>query len=129
MNKPKAKVLLVEDDMFLANIYQKKFELEGFKLIWAEDGEKALRLARREGPQAVLLDILLPKLDGLVVLSRLKADAATTAIPIIMLSNLGQKDEVDKALKLGAVDYLVKAHFKPSEVVAKVEKVLGDHQG
>lgn len=124
MDKDKVHILLVEDDVFLAGIYQKKFELEGFKITVAGDGEKGLADAKKKIPDLVLLDILLPKLDGFAVLDQLKADAATKNVPIILLTNLGQKDDVEKGLKAGAVDYLIKAHFKPSEVVDKVRAVL-----
>lgn len=117
-------VFLVEDDTFLCNIYQKKFEMEGFKVITADNGEKGLAEIKKKKPDVVLLDILLPKLDGFAVLSKLKADADTKDIPVILLTNLGQKDDVDKGIEAGAVDYLIKAHFKPSEVVEKVRKVL-----
>jgi len=119
------KVLVVEDDVFLSGIYQKKFEMEGFKVIPALDGEKGLTEAKKKKPAIILLDILLPKLDGFAVLTKLKADPETKDIPVILLTNLGQKDDVEKGLQAGAVDYLIKAHFKPSEVVDKVRKVLG----
>ncbi len=120
----KTKILIVEDDEFLANIYQTKFEIEGFKVILAPDGEIALKLAKSKLPEIILLDILLPKLDGFAVLRELKKQAETKNIPIILLTNLGQKEDVQKGLNLGAVDYLIKAHFKPSETVDKVRKVL-----
>ena len=124
MDKKQTHVLLVEDDTFLAGIYQKKFEMEGFKISVAGDGEKGLADAKKKKPDIVLLDILLPKLDGFGVLAKLKAEAATKKIPVILLTNLGQKDDVEKGLEAGAVDYLIKAHFKPSEVVEKVRVVL-----
>ena len=124
MEKEKTHILLVEDDVFLAGIYQKKFEMEGFKISLANNGEKALVDAKRKKPDIILLDILLPKLDGFAVLEKLKADPATKGIPVILLTNLGQKDDVEKGLRAGAVDYLIKAHFKPSEIVDKVKKAL-----
>lgn len=120
----KIQVLIVEDDEFLSGIYQKKFEMEGFKVIVATDGEKGLGEAKKKKPNLILLDILLPKLDGFAVLSKLKADPETKDIPVILLTNLGQKDDVDKGIEAGAADYLIKAHFKPSEVVEKARKVL-----
>ncbi|EKD43048.1 MAG: hypothetical protein ACD_72C00482G0001 [uncultured bacterium] len=117
-------VLLVEDDVFLAGIYQKKFEMEGYKVSLADNGEKALVEVKKKKPNIVMLDILLPKLDGFAVLEKLKADPETKDIPVILLTNLGQKDDVEKGLQMGAVDYLIKAHFKPSEVVDKIKKVL-----
>lgn len=125
MEKNKAHVLLVEDDAFLANIYQKKFELERYKVTVVENGEKGLVEAKKKHPDIILLDILLPKLDGFAVLEQLKGDPATKDIPVILLTNLGQKDDVEKGLEAGAADYLIKAHFKPSEVLGKVERVLG----
>ena len=117
-------VLVIEDDTFLSNIYKTKFEMEGFKVITAEDGEAGLKEAQKKKPDIILLDILLPKMDGYLVLENLKKDPETKNIPVIMLTNLGQKDDVEKGLEQGAVDYLIKAHFKPSEVVDKVNKIL-----
>lgn len=108
----------------MASIYQKKFEMEGFKISVVDNGEKVLAEAKKKKPNIVLLDILLPKKDGFTVLAQLKEDKEVKDIPVIMLTNLGQKDDVDKALAAGANDYLIKAHFKPSEVVDKVKKVL-----
>ncbi|MBI5729080.1 MAG: response regulator [Candidatus Magasanikbacteria bacterium] len=124
MENNKVHVLLVEDDVFLAGIYQKKFEMEGYKISTAENGEKGLADAKKKKPDIILLDILLPKMDGFTVLQNLKADTATKNIPVILLTNLGQKDDVEKGLEAGAADYLIKAHFKPSEIVDKVKKVL-----
>ena len=115
---------MVEDDVFLANIYKTKFEMEGFNVFLAENGEAALEEVKKKKPEIILLDILLPKLDGFAVLEKIKADKTTKDIPVILLTNLGQKDDVEKGLEMGAVDYLIKAHFKPSEVVDKVKKVL-----
>ncbi len=118
-------ILIVEDDIFLSGIYQKKFEVEGFSVIIADNGEKGCNEAKKKKPDLILLDILLPKLDGFAVLKKLKADCETKNIPVILLTNLGQKDDVEKGIEMGAVDYLIKVHFKPSEVVEKVRKVLG----
>ena len=123
----KTKVLIVEDDTFLAGIYASKFEKEGFEVFLGIDGEAGYKLAKKELPDIVLLDVLLPKMDGFEVLEKLKADPdeAVKKIPVILLTNLGQKEDVDKGLKLGAADYLIKAHFMPAETVEKVKKVLG----
>ena len=120
----KTHVLIVEDDVFLAQIYQKKFDMEGFKVTMADNGEKGWMEAKKKKPDIVLLDILLPKIDGFAVLDKMKADPETANIPVILLTNLGQKEDVEKGLERGAQDYLIKAHFKPSEVVAKVRKLL-----
>lgn len=124
MPKEKTKILLVEDDSFLLSMYATKFESENFKVTTAEDGEKAVRAVQKESPDIILLDIILPKLSGFEVLKQLKADAKTAKIPVILLTNLSQRDEVERGLKMGAEDYLIKAHFMPSEVVEKIKKVL-----
>lgn len=120
----KIHVLIVEDDSFLANIYKTKFDMEGFKVSTAENGEAGLNDAIKKKPDIILLDILLPKMDGFAVLEKLQADPEVKSIPVILLTNLGQKDDVQKGLEMGAKDYLIKAHFKPSEVVAKVRSIL-----
>jgi len=117
-------LLLVEDDSFLANIYKTKFEMEKFNVLYAANGEEGLEMARKKNPDIILLDILLPKMDGFTVLEELKKDDKVKDIPVILLTNLGQKDDVKKGLAMGAVDYFIKAHFKPSETVDKVKKIL-----
>lgn len=124
MSQDKIKILLVEDDSFLLNMYATKFELEDFMVVTAEDGEKAVRAAARELPAIILLDIILPKMSGFEVLKQLKADKRTAKIPVILLTNLSQKDEIEQGLSMGAADYLIKAHFMPSEVVEKIKKAL-----
>jgi DNA-binding response OmpR family regulator len=121
----KVVVLLVEDDEFLAGMYVAKLNLEGFEVHLATDGEKGLKLASEVKPSIILLDVILPKMSGFDVLKDLKKDRVTKGVPVILLTNLGQRDDVQKGLELGAVDYLIKAHFLPSEVVSKIKKVVG----
>lgn len=118
------KVLLVEDDRDLIEMYETKFKMEGFEVIKAENGVGALELVKREKPVIILLDIVMPELDGFQVLKSLRADPGTKDIPVILLTNLSQETDIKKGVELGAVDYLVKANFTPNEVVAKVRKVL-----
>jgi len=115
---------LVEDDAFLAGMYVTKLNLEGYDVHLASDGEKGLKLAKEELPSIILLDVILPKMSGFDVLKDLKAEAKTKDIPVILLTNLGQRDDVKKGLDLGAADYLIKAHFMPSEVVEKIKKLV-----
>lgn len=122
------KILLVEDDTFLVEMYTTKFELEGFEVVSAEDGKRGLELAKKENPDVILLDILMPKMDGFEVLDELKADAVTKDIPVILLTNLGQQDDIKKGFEKGAVGYLVKAHFMPSEVVDKIKGILAENK-
>lgn len=119
------KVLLVEDDRDLIEMYETKFKMEGFEVIKAENGVNALELVKKEKPVIILLDIVMPELDGFQVLRSLRADPETKGVPVILLTNLSQEADIKKGVELGAADYLVKANFTPNEVVAKVRKVLG----
>lgn len=118
-------VLVVEDDQFLRDLIVKKLEEEGLKTIQAIDGEEGLRLIRENKPDIILLDLILPGIDGFEVLKQTKADPVISGIPIVILSNLGQKDDIDRGMELGAKDYLIKAHFTPGEIVQKVKEILG----
>lgn len=118
------KVAIIEDDTFLAGMYEQKFRLEQMNPMMAYDGEAGLELVRAQKPDIVLLDIMMPKMDGWEVLQVLRSDQATKNIPVIMLTNLGQKEDVDLALKYGANDYLIKAHFNPQEVIDRVRTLV-----
>jgi len=120
----KKTILLVEDDEFLAELYATKLKLEGYDVILATDGERGYKLANEKNPDLILLDIILPKMDGFEILKKLKTQNKTKSLPIILLTNLSQKDEVKRGLDLGADDYLIKAHFMPSEVILKIKKIL-----
>ena len=120
----KKTILIVEDDVFLADLYKTKMELEGFKVYAAYDGEKGLEMAKKNNPSIILLDLILPKLTGFQVLEKIRSDSKIKDIPIIILTNLSQKSDVDKGIKMGANDYLIKAHFMPSEVVEKIKKLI-----
>ena len=117
-------ILLIESDDFLADIYATKFRQEGFKVKRASDGDQGLKMLTREKPDCLLLDILLPKKDGFQVIKETRAHTDFKKMPIIVISNLGQKDDIDKALGLGATDYFIKAHFVPSETVVKIKKLF-----
>jgi len=116
----------VEDDSFLLNMYADKFQSENFEVFTADSGDRALKIAQDKIPDIILLDIMLPKKDGFEVLRELQKEASTKAIPVILLTNLSQREEVKKGLELGAKDFLIKAHFMPNEVVEKVKSVLGE---
>jgi len=121
------KVLLVEDDAFLSDICSKKLVKEGYTVHCAIDGMQALEGAKRIKPDIILLDIILPAVDGFQILNELRhmEDQAISKVPIIMLSNLGQDDDIQKAKEMGANDYMVKAHFTTEEIVDKIKKLLG----
>lgn len=118
------KILLIEDEEMLSSMYQVKFENEGFNLIKALDGEQGLQLAQQEKPVFILLDVIMPKMDGFTVLKKLKENPETKDIPVLLLTNLGQDEDVKKGNELGAVGYLVKANITPSEVVEKVKSLM-----
>lgn len=117
-------VLLGEADAFLAEIYRKKLEMEDFKVRIAADGEKVLQEIKKKIPDVIITDIQLPKIDGFELLKKLKSARETMNIPVICLTSLGEKKDVERALALGADGYLIKAHFSPAEVVDKVKKLL-----
>lgn len=117
-------ILLVEDDPFLSDIYITKLKEAGFEVDAAGNGEEAVKKAVEKKPDLILLDIVLPKFDGWEVLKKIKSDASLKTIPAVILSNLGQETEVQKGIDLGAVKYLIKAHFTPSEVAEEIAKIL-----
>jgi len=118
------RILIVEDDRFLRELIVKKLVNEGYDAIEAVDGEQGLQKTKEEKPDLILLDLILPGIDGFEVLALKKDDASVSGIPVIILSNLGQKEDVEKGLGLGAVDYLIKAHFTPGEIIEKVRNIL-----
>ncbi|MDD5342578.1 MAG: response regulator [Patescibacteria group bacterium] len=123
-----AKILLIEDDPLMVRMYQRKFKADGHDLGIALDGEEGLVKVREFKPDLVLLDIMMPKLDGLEVLKRMKADSKLKSIPVILLTNLGASEEdVNRGLELGAVAYLIKSEYQPDEVVTKVKEILAGY--
>jgi len=125
-NPKNIKILLIEDDPFLLNMYSTKFEIEGFEVVTAGDGEDGLKKIKEVQPNIILLDILMPKMNGFEVLEHIQKleNQEIKKIPVILLTNLNQKEEIEKGMNLGAVDYLIKAHFMPSEVVGKIRIIL-----
>jgi len=119
------KILLVEDDKFLRELMTKKLFSMEYDVVSAVDGESGLAMIKESKPDLVLLDLILPGINGFEVLERAKKDPETASIPIIILSNLGQKEDIDKGISLGAADFLVKAHFTPQEITNKLKIILG----
>jgi DNA-binding response OmpR family regulator len=120
----KDKILIVEDEPFLLDMYKMKFEQDGFEAISAADGEKAIRISRREKPNIILLDIMMPKIDGFEVLKNLKKNPLTKSIPVLIFSNFSQKEQKEKGIALGATDYFVKTNYTPNQVLEKVKNIL-----
>ena len=117
-------ILVIEDDKFLRELIVQKLLKQEFEVAEAVDGEQGLKKTKEGKPDLILLDLILPGIDGFEVLSEIKQDPKLSSIPVIILSNLGQKDDIEKGLKLGAVDYLVKAHFTLKEIIEKIKKAL-----
>ncbi|HED38490.1 MAG TPA: response regulator [Ignavibacteria bacterium] len=120
------KILVVEDDGVLRDVLMEKLKVSGYIPLGAEDGEIAIEKIKTEKPDMILLDILMPKKDGMEVLEEMNADEEMKNIPVIVISNSGQPVEIERARSLGAKDFLVKAIFDPSEVLEKVEKIFND---
>ena len=118
------RVLLAEDDRFLRRAAEARLRRHGLEVLTAADGEEALRIARAEPLDLVLLDVVMPKLQGFEVLKALKQDVATARVPVIVLSNLGQQRDVAQAMALGAVAFLIKAHLSLQDLVDRVDAVL-----
>lgn len=123
---PKApiKILIVEDDKFLRDLASQKISKEGMTVIVGMDGEQGLKLAEKELPDVILLDILLPGIDGFEVLRRIRLSPALTHTSVIMLSNFGQREDIEKALKAGADQFIVKANETLDEIVDEVKKII-----
>lgn len=117
-------ILIVEDDPFLVEMYAAKLTAENFDIEVVNDGSNVLKKISEKKPDLILLDIVLPKVDGFEVLKKIKEDPKLKDIKVVTLTNLGQKDEVEKGLKLGADEYVIKAHYTPTEVVEKVKKLV-----
>ena len=120
----KKKILIIEDDSILQEALLEFLTAEGFETISALDGEEGVKIGKEKKPDLILLDIVLPKMDGYEVLKAMKADESTKKIPIILLTNLGSLNDVEKALDLGATTYLIKADYKLEEVTKKIKEVL-----
>ena len=118
------KILIVEDEEILAKVLKEKFEDFQLEVAVAKDGENALAMAADLNPDAILLDIILPHKDGFEVLKELKENPKLKQVPVIVLSSLGQDEEIKRALRLGAADYFVKTQHPINEVVEKVRSYL-----
>lgn len=118
------KILLAESELFLASVYATKLELEGCTVLHAEDGEQCLKLAEKHVPDVILLDTHIPKLDGFETLRRLKQNQTLAKIPVAMITDLCRKEDVERCLKEGAMEFMIKAHVVPSDMVRKVKKIL-----
>jgi len=124
MSDTKAKILFVDDDNFLRKVYKSELGEQGYEVILAADGEEGLEKAQISDPDLIILDMIMPQKNGFEVLTELQSNPATSNIPVIILSNLGQEDDIKKGLDLGAVDYLVKDNITLAVIVDKVSHYL-----
>ncbi len=118
------KILLIEDDSLIVKIYTTRLVADGFKVLSAGNGEEGLRIAEQERPDLILLDIMMPKMDGFSVLETLRRHDVLKQVPIIVYSNLAQESEMKRALELGANEFIVKANISPTELVNKIKSYL-----
>jgi CheY-like chemotaxis protein len=118
------KIVLVEDEVLVARMYESSLTYEGFNVVVAMNGKQAVEMIQTEKPDLVLLDIMMPEMSGMEVLEIIKSDAATKGIPIVMLTNLSGKHDVESALAKGAMEYWVKSDLRPRELSDKVKKIL-----
>lgn len=120
----KEKILIIEDDKFFRDLISKKLDAGGFDVAKAVDGKEAFEYLRDNIPSLIILDLILPGMDGYEVLSVLKKNEKWSQIPVVVLSNLGQREEIDRAMSLGADEYMVKVNYVPDEIIERVQSVI-----
>ena len=123
-----SKILIIEDDPLLSKMYKTKFTSEGFEVETAEDGEIGLKIAMEGKPDFVILDIMMPKLSGIEFLKRLRQNQVGADVPVIVLSNLSEKKEMEEARRLGVKEYLIKSSLTPKDIVEKVRGYLSPNE-
>lgn len=124
MSDTKPLVLVAEDDKFYASIYQTKLEREGYRVAIARDGEETIKMVGEQTPDLLLLDLIMPVKDGFETLKELRAKPGTKDLKVIVFSNLGQEDDIDRVKEMGVTDYLVKTNISIQEMVEKVKQHL-----
>lgn len=120
----KTKILVVEDEEILLTALTEELKQEGFEVVGAKDGLEGVEKAVSDKPDLILLDLVMPRLDGIGALKEIKAKAETKDIPVVILTNLSDYDKISDALSLGAMDYLVKANYRLEELIGKIKTVL-----
>lgn len=118
------KVLVVEDDTYLGNAYRVKLTKAGYDVRIALDGEEAIRFANSFVPEIIILDLIMPKKDGFATLEELRHDEKWKTIPIIVASNLGQKEDIEKSMRLGATDFIIKSELDLNDLITKIHTLL-----
>ena len=124
MENKKKKIIILEDDKFLLKAYEIKFKQSDFDVILATDGISGFELVEKEKPSLIILDLMLPRMNGFEFLKKIKSDEKLKNIPIIVVSNLGQKNDCEKAIKLGAKEFLIKTNYSLEEIIKKIKGYL-----
>ena len=122
-----ATILIVEDDPLMSRMYHKIFSLEGYKVSLAYNGQEGLEKATAEKPTIILLDVMMPIMNGIQLLEKLKMDPATKAIPVVMLTNLAGQQDAENAISKGAVKYIVKSEYEPKKIVNMIKEILAGY--
>lgn len=122
-----SKILIIEDDPLMSRMYQKIFIFEKYEVEMAGDGVEGLDKARAVKPTLILLDVMMPKMNGLETLSKLKADPETKSIPVVMLTNLAGQQDAETAMSKGAVKYIIKSEYEPKQVADMVKGILAGY--
>lgn len=122
-----AKVIIAEDDKFLLKAYQVKLSKSGFEVRYATDGAEVLEILKTFKPDLIVLDLIMPKHDGFYVLEQLKNDPISSKIPVLVTSNLGQKEDIDRAKALGAHEYIIKSDLSLNDLVNKISSIIARH--
>ena len=120
----KKKILIVEDEAFIAEMYKIKFESDGYEIVLANDGVEGVEKSGQIMPDLVLLDLMMPHKDGYQVLKEIRGNKKTKDLKVYMLSNLGQKEEIDRSMNMGANGFFVKAHLTPTQLLKKINEMF-----
>lgn len=119
-----AKILIIEDDPLIVKIYTTRLTVDGYQVISAENGEQGLKLAESELPDLIILDLMMPRLDGFDVMAKVRQNEKLKNVPILVYSNLAQEEEMERAKSLGATEFIIKANLSPTEMVNKIKQYL-----
>lgn len=119
-----AKILIIEDDRYISRMFEIKLGLDGLDVQVADNGRIGVEKAKEFHPDVILTDILMPEMDGFEVISQIKNNAELKSTPILIMSNLGEEDHIQKGLQLGAIGYIVKSDITPSQIIEKIKSVL-----
>ncbi len=129
MSDKKIKVLLVEDDAMIVQMYKTRMDSEGWEVFSTDRGSEALKIAKENKPDIILLDIILPEIDGFTILKELRADSDTKNIPVLMLTNLGQESDQNRGKEMGVDGYFIKSQHTPGDVIVKIESLISAQGG